>query len=275
MMQETQVPSAKTIHPTLSILPRRGPQDAFEGIQARRMDGDYTYDLSKCKITPDNISPWTPDRLRAFILLFPETQFYLDDSLRFDRMTMFDRKPSWPWYDLSRFIQDPDGGRIYFKAMSMINQMLGNPIYTLSTGERPAKSSLSTLADAVCELEDIMQCPVAVKGFYPHTQKPGRIQKKKRYWIDTWQDYQGLLESGLRVVANLGHFNIIASQKGRNDDLVKDFLSSSNMVEIRLSSNDGTADQRGSLAALSNETWWEPLLATANPNAAWFSEGMA
>jgi hypothetical protein len=256
----------KSIHPVLAIYPRSGPDAALEKIKAHPQDGPFTFDLSRCQITPQNFLRWTPSLTRSFADQSPEIKFRFHASVRLGNYTY--ETPRDAWFDLSRFINNRKQGVRYFEALSACNQVLGSPTYTFHTGLRPrgSRASIAALKDAFDQIQSIMECPCAVETLYPVASRPGMN------WIDCWEEHEALLNSGVPFVLDMSHLNIISHHQGRNDDLVKAMLAAPQLTEIHVSGNDGVRDSHTSLAS-SIDQWWWPLVHGYTGPAPIFSEG--
>lgn len=250
------------IHPALAIFPGSSPENAFEQIKAAGSDGAFTYDFSQAQITPQNFKKWSPENTEKFKILYPDTAFRFHASVRLEEYD-----GPLPWFDISRFIKNPNLGIQYFKALARCNAVLGNPTYSLHTGFRPKRDDIRTLINAYKRIEDIMQCTIAVETLYPHPIEPDK------WWINSWKEHEALLNSGINFVIDFSHLNIIHQTEGPNISLVEAMLASEHLTEIHLSGNNGSADSHESLKSIPNTIWWQGLLNNSNTQTDIFSEG--
>ena len=253
-----------TIHPAMSVFPKELPLQSVRKALEVGEDSGFVYDFSQIQITPQNFTRWNEEQVNRLRAAYPASQFRFHASVRLG----VDMDSRHKWFDLSRYVQNPREGRVYFEALSQLNKLLGSPAYTFHTGFRPKmRNNFRFIERAYREIEDIMESTIAIETLYPNPQRPGQ------WWIDSWDEHQQLLESGLNFVVDLSHMNIIAHHEGRNDSLVSEMMASDRLIELHLSMNDGRSDSHASLAG-ADQMWWFPLLQKVNPKADWFSEGI-
>lgn len=109
---------------------------------------------------------------------FPGTRFRLHANVRVDDK----HKPD---ADLSAFQKY----RSYFQHLSRVSRALGADAYTLHAGVR-RQDNWEDMLSFVDTIEDWFGIPVGIEGHYP---TPG-----SQYWLNSWDEYRGLLESGKR-----------------------------------------------------------------------------
>ena len=167
--------------------------------------------------------------------------------------------PQHQLWDASSFSQET---KLYFETLAKRSKQLNAPAYSLHAGFR-TNATLHQMFDNVRAIQDLFQdIPVALEGLYPN--------KKMPQLVDSWKEYEALLESDLYMAIDMSHLNIVAKKEGWCDDLVKALLSSSKCLEVHVSVNDGRADQH-QVAQIAPT--WLPYLEVAHENAMFFSEG--
>lgn len=254
------------VYPALSIKTGHSPIQAMEEILKIKNDGKYEICHQKCQITPQNYELWDEKTVRKFKNKFKNTDFRFHASVRLNNLNKEHCK--YPWYDLSRFIQDKKGGREYFKELSKLNKILGNNPYTFHTGYKPRMlKSNKIVIKAYHEIKDIMECDIGIETLYPYK---GEYDK---HWFDCWDDHRWLLDNDINYVIDLSHINIIANYEGIDCILLKNLLRCDRMIECHISGNNGVSDSHLSLSSCHN-VWWERYLPYCHQDTVIFTEGL-
>lgn len=206
--------------------------------------------LDEAQICPQNHGWLTADRVMALREAFPSVLFRLHANVQvLDRRVVQD-------------IADFDPGAPYWRALKVVNDALGSPVYTAHAGQRKVCSMLG-LIDKVRALEDFLEAPVGVEGHYTARGNP--------FLMSSWEEWGRVLESGVRFVVDVSHAAIIAHwTRCPAGSLVREMLSSDRCLEVHLSGNNGVADQHRDV---SGKEWWWSLLHAANDKAVFFYEG--
>lgn len=142
--------------------------------------------------------------------------------------------------------------RPYFVTLAGLARRMNASAYSLHAGER--RDPLPHVFDRVRRIEDLFGVPVALEGHYPTPDGT--------FHLDSWQEYEILLHSGLHMAIDLSHLNIVATVHGRRDDLVQALLNHPKTIEIHVSGNDG---HRDSHFLSTGKEWWVPLLHACPP----------
>lgn len=201
------------------------------------------------QIVPQNKGHLDDAQLDALMALMPNSSLRLHANAPVMEKHVF--------VDLVDFDKEPE----YFAALKRANKRLGSPDYSLHSGKRTC--TLRSLFDKALRLQDFLGARVAIEGQY-------KTPRAAAYIINSWKEYEKLLESGCFFALDLSHLNIVAHTEGRQDDLTLAMLQSPRCIEIHLSTNDGTGDQH---QVVDSPDWWSALLPKANPQAVVFSEG--
>lgn len=207
--------------------------------------------LNQTQLCPQNRGILDQRMAEGLMAAFPETQFRLHANVR----VLGSR-----WlHDLADFGKVPD----YWEALSRMSKLMKAPCYTAHAGRRGGCSLLQVIDNAKYCAE-LFGVPVGIEGHYPTSNGD--------YHVDSWEEYQMVFDSGVPYVVDLSHLQILASHSGqRNEDFVREMLSSERCLEVHLSDNDGTHDQHKELVTA---PWWWPLIDDIHPSATIFSEGM-
>lgn len=209
-----------------------------------------TLGLAHTQLCPQNRGILDEELAAGLTQAFPRTQFRLHANVRV--------LPNRYVEDWSAF----NDKSVYWQALARVSRVLHAPAYSAHAGLRK-EASMATLFDNVRRAQDLFECTVGIEGHYP--------TKGDVYLVSSWEEYRAVLESNLAYAVDLSHLHIVAKQSRVFDkELVKDMLASPNCIEVHVSGNDGSKDEH---RMLSTAPWWWELLASANPNAVFFSEG--
>jgi hypothetical protein len=231
-------------------------QDAIKQIHNGTNEPTFgTLSTKHVQLCPQHSNFLTDDILNQFLIDYPKIQFRLHSDIRLKNkigiaIDLIDFSNETMWY---------------FKELNRLSQIINAPLYSLHAGHRTNKS-LSDLFHKAHQLQDIFHCPIAIEGHYP---------LKNKYLIDSWSEYQQLLDSGLNYALDLSHLNIVAFREGWNYDLTNAMLTSTQCKEIHLSFNDGHLDNHQISHSSFNSLWvlWKKMIIDSKTNATIFSEG--
>lgn len=201
------------------------------------------------QLVPQNFGQITEAVCEELMAAFPQSQFRLHANVRVH--------PRHVFADLSGF----DLHREWFAQAARISQVLKAPVYTAHSGKR-SEANMEQMLNNARRAADLFGCPVGVEGHYP---------MRDEMLINSWAEYEQVLEADVPFVVDLSHLHILATQTGeRNETLVREMLASEQCVEVHVSDNDGTGDWHG---VCERHVWWMDLLSHTNPSATIFSEG--
>ena len=215
--------------------------------------------MEKVQLCPQHSGGLDDVKIEALLQQYPDTDFRLHASPRVEG-----NRDHYVYASNAKTKPDQ------VKALARTSQKLGADGYSLHSG-LSSESTLEEALDTISWIEDLFQCPVGIEGLYP-------AGARKEYWlINKWDDYQRLLESGVRYAIDLSHLQIVAfREKCVEQQLVEELLASPACIEIHVSDNNGRADSHRPLSpgAL---PWWKPILdkvSATNELAPVFYEGM-
>ncbi len=208
------------------------------------------------QLCPQHKNIITPELIDSLKTLYPETQFRLHADVRIlgkigytiDLMD-YSEKTAW-----------------YFEKLGEYSRQLNAPCYSLHVGERK-HFTLQDMIDKAHKVQEYFDCPIALEGHYP---------LRKKYLIDSWDEYTALYHSGLSYALDLSHLHIVAThEKGWDVALVETMLQSPQCLEVHISFNDGKRDSHQLALAEEQALWtmWQAWLAQKHENAIVFSEG--
>lgn len=202
------------------------------------------------QLVPQNFGLLTEQLADSLVAAYPEVQFRLHANVRVaSRHTLA---------DLSNVQQHGE----WFAQAARISQRLKAPAYTAHSGTR-VNATLQEMLNNARRAADMFGCPVGVEGQYP--------VKGNTLLVSSWEEYREVFESGVPYALDLSHLNIVLKQSGRREDnLVKEMLSSKNCIEVHLSQNDGQGDSH---QVCDSQPWWFPLLSSIHETTTAFTEG--
>ena len=250
----------QTLNATLGCFPGRSSLRAMEIIH--QSPNDFSdpvlgkIGVDHVQLCPQNCIAQVDERLIANLQAsYPETQFRMHANVKVLNKHI-------PSADLSSFKRY----QAYFKRLSALSMQLNAPAYTLHAGRR-ANARWPQLLAYRDQLEQLMGVPVGIEGHYPTPQR------EHFYWLDSWLEYQQLLEANVPYALDLSHLNIVAHYEGTIPmALVQELLNSENCIEVHVSGNQGDKDSH---QRLTEKAWWMPLLeASVNSEAVFFYEGI-
>ena len=244
------------INISLGAYPGRSPASAMMSFLEKQPKDPVLGDLScqETQICPQNcIEILTEDYANNLKQSFPDTRFRLHANVRVLEKHI-------PGAHLSAYRRY----RKYFQKMASISRIFDAKIYTLHAGSK-TEAPWRLLLYSVKQLEDLFGISVGIEGHYPTAGG--------KFWLDSWEEYRMLYESGAGYVIDLSHLHILATQTGKLEiELIRDMLACDRCLEVHLSHNDGSRDQHVPLEA-NNPPWWIRLLHGIHPKAAVFYEG--
>ena len=148
----------------------------------------------------------------------------------------------------------------YVYKLKTINNILKSPLYSYHAGKR--EISLLKMKDNVLFLQDFLDVPVAVEGLYPN--------QGNTWLLNSWTEYEWLLNSGLNMAIDLSHIQIIAKNENYiNIDLIRELLISEKCLEVHISSNNLIHDNH---RIIKGDEFWISLLNNINLKSVIFSE---
>ena len=183
---------------------------------------------------------------------YPETAFRLHPNVRtragVEEVTAADDRP---------------GAMARLACFDHLSACLGAPVYSLHAGSRK-QMALPQMFDHLRWLNERFDVTIAVEGMYPHPRHD--------YLLDSWADYEALVEAELPFALDLSHLNIVATREKRRDlEMTRSLLASPFCLEVHLAANNGRADQHHPLSSTQTEWWW-PALDSLQANAVVFAE---
>lgn len=207
------------------------------------------------QLVPQSRGPLDEQLVQTIKDRYPHTRFRLHANARVQIVHRI--------IDLADLQSHPQA-KDWFQDAARVSQWLQAPVYSAHSGLR-SRASLSEMLDNARTLTDWFGCPVAVEGQYP--------TKEGEMLVNSWDEYQALLESGVPYALDLSHLNILARWTGSQErTLVAEMLASERCLEVHVSANDGTHDQHR-LCASKRAPWWGDLMHHIHRDAVIFSEG--
>lgn len=166
---------------------------------------------------------------------FPNTQFRCHANIRLlDNLHIFDASCD----------QSLDENQLYLKLLTQVTKKLNAPAYSVHAGKR--NISLKSMKDNIHRLEDLLGIPVAVEGLYP--------DEKNQWLLNSWKEYEWLLNSGLNMAIDLSHLQILSyKEKHWCDDFVKALIQANTCLEIHVAGNDEVHDNHQQV--MGSERW--------------------
>lgn len=240
------------IHATTACLPGFSPPTAIKMI----CDGLFEPGLGLLNSSHIQICPQNPGHLNEkncenLKETFPRSQLRLHANAR-----VF---PTHQLLDASCFSKETQP---YFQALSDRSHRLQAPGYSLHAGYQE-NASLKECFDSVSHIQDLFgDIPVALEGLYPSKHRP--------QLMDSWADYEALLNSGLWMAIDMSHLQIVAQSQGWQRDLVQALIRSPQCLEIHVSDNDGRRDNH---LVIDTPPTWLGWLNEVGDNVVVFSEG--
>lgn len=182
---------------------------------------------------------------------YSQTQFRCHANVRlFENLHIFDATSD----------QELEINKEYIKKLKDVSSHLGAKIYSFHAGRRTI--SLNKMADNIKRLQDKLQIMVAVEGLYP--------DKNAQWLINSWSEYEWLLNSKLCMAIDVSHLQIVANaEKVWPTKLISELLSSPNCLEIHVAGNDEVHDNHQKVKG--NEKW-HSVLENIKTNAIIFTE---
>lgn len=206
--------------------------------------------MEHVQLVPQGAGVLDEETLVGIRQAFPSVQPRLHANVRLS--------PGQPIIDLARF----DCHRSWFAQAARLTRKIGAAAYSAHAGLR-RDASLEEVIGYTKEACDLFGVPVALEGHYP--------DPSGQWLVNSWSEYQRVLEAGIPFVVDLSHLHIVATQtRALELGLTAELLASPSCIEVHVSSNDGTGDQHQVCA---HPAWWHQLLAGVNPAAVLFSEG--
>ena len=154
--------------------------------------------------------------------------------------------------------------REYIDEALRLGHLMGRHGHTIHAGEKQ-DCDINGMLDRLDDLQQKTGMPIGVEGLYP--------SPRDRWLMADWQEHERVAERGFSYALDLSHLNIVSRVHGRQDELVKDLLSSPQCIEVHVSGNDGRADSHKPLDARA-APWWLDLLRHARSDAVIFYEGV-
>lgn len=206
---------------------------------------------NKLQICPQNRRGVNRELCDILLERYPDTEFRLHANVNITGRPFIVDASNWGDYTLD-----------WFTTLREYVQLLKTPLYTLHAGRRD-NCTLPELFDKIREIEDFLQIPVGVEGLYP--------ERDGKWLINSWKEYEAMLNSGVNYALDLSHLNIVGfHEQSYPLDLVQAMLESERCIEVHISHNEGYSDSHRNII---EETWWWGLLKYTNPKADIFTEG--
>jgi sugar phosphate isomerase/epimerase len=148
--------------------------------------------------------------------------------------------------------------RPYWERVAQLSRHIQAKAYTFHAGTRE-NHSFEEMLDQARRFEQLFECPVGIEGLYPD------VRGQHAWFVNSWEEYRRLMESGVPYALDLSHMNILAKVSAEIDrSLVLDMLSHPNCIEIHVSDNDGLSDaHRLMRPQTTGALWWIELLEQA------------
>lgn len=205
------------------------------------------------QICPQTFGVVSDDVAHELVEKYPQTKLRLHANARV--------LPKHVLWDVSTFSQDT---KYYYEQLFLRQKVFKSPMMSIHAGYRGSCSWSQWLLN-VQHLRSLAQSvgtDMCVEGLYPLKAKP--------QYIDSFKEYQFLMDNDIPYALDLSHLNIVAKHEKWDMALVKDLLSSPLCMEVHVSDNDG---HRDSHALVSKPPVWLGLLNHKSDHAVVFSEG--
>ena len=204
----------------------------------------------KLQICPQN-RRGVNDEIIAYLLeVYPDIEFRLHANVNVTGLAKIVDASNWP------------DDSYYFGFLKKALYAIKSPVYTLHAGRR-SNCSLEDLFAKVKDLEDSLGIPTGVEGHYPDADN--------KWLINSWKEYEAMLNSGVNFALDLSHLNIVGYYEQVYPlDLVKAMIESERCIEVHISHNEGYSDSHRNII---EEPWWWQSLQFINPSADIFTEG--
>jgi hypothetical protein len=207
---------------------------------------------NKLQLCPQNRRGVNRELCDILLERYPDTEFRLHANVNITGRPFIVDASNWGDYTLD-----------WFTTLREYVQLLKTPLYTLHAGRRD-NCTLPELFDKVREIEDFLQISVGVEGLYP--------EREGKWLINSWQEYEAMLNSGVNYALDLSHLNIVAYyEQSKPLDLLKALLESKQCIEVHISDNEGYRDSHFHIV---KEPWWWDSLQFTNPSVDIFTEGV-
>jgi len=161
-------------------------------------------------------------------------------------------------------VSNSDHHQSYIKEAFGYGEKLGGHGHTIHAGER-SDCDMEGMLDRLDSLQQRTGMAIGVEGLYPSS--------RDRWLMSTWAEHERVAERGFRYALDLSHLNIVTRVHGRQDELVRDLISSPLCMEVHVSGNDGRADSHKPLSS-SSLPWWMDILKDADSQTVVFYEGI-
>lgn len=241
----------KKIHISMAAFPGWSVADAMDYAADGTSEPIFgLLSLDETQLCPQNRGRLTEELCAMLRERHPETRMRLHANVQVldTRMIM----------DLSRW----NDRRDYWEQLSRISRALDAPAYSAHAGRR-SEASLAEVLNATRACEDLMGIPVAVEGHYPAPSGD--------FHIATLDEYQAVMESGVRYVIDFSHLHICSVAERRRDmALLKALVENDHCLEVHVSDNNGRRDEH---RLLQHTPWWWPAMEHIHEGATVFSEG--
>lgn len=244
------------IHGSTASFPTVDISTAVEYLILKGEDPFFGHvNYKKIQLCPQNcIQPFSLKTAKELRQLYSQIEFRLHANVRLSGQ-----------HNLKADLNNWENSITYFIELKKIQQELGAKVYTLHPGVK--KGSLDNLFQQALNLSDFMECNVGIEGMYPLGDGV--------FFLDSWKEYESLLNSGCYFAINLSHINILKTKTGIMDEqLVRELIKSKYCLEIYVSSNAGLKDTH-ELFLKEDLVWFYNLLQEErNNNATIFYDGI-
>lgn len=238
------------INPTTANFPGYAYFQAVS--MAYHMKSDWAHiQTQHMQLCPQQMGRIDKELCNKLLVKYPQTQFRCHANVRlFEELYIFDATNE----------QELELNKEYIKRLKETNTDLKSQVYSFHAGRRVI--SLDKMADNVKRLQDKLQIQVAVEGLYP--------DKNAQWLINSWKEYEWLLNSQLYMAIDMSHLQIVAyAEQCWPKDLITELLTSSKCLEIHIAGNDEIHDNHQKVNG--NEKWHE-LLENIQTTAIIFTE---
>lgn len=203
------------------------------------------------QLCPQNPSYLTDDTYDKLTKYFPDSRFRLHADIKISGRN---NKA-----DLAYFNEDNIKN---WKCIADFSNKINAPAYSLHAGLKSnINGDFNKLFDNYNRLSELFDCDVLIEGHYPEQGK---------WFIDNWDEYKLLLNSGIYYVLDLSHLAIVAHRYGIEYNLLTELLNSDKCLEVHISDNNKIHDSH---KLITTELFWFDYIQYKNKDAIVFYEG--
>lgn len=247
------------VHPTTAIFPGKTLEEAIKAFDdgfEEKAWGKLNSDI--VQLCPQSRGIFSKERLSALKMAKPERRFRLHASIRVGQEKS----------DVSASTMG-EREREVFRRIAELNVLMGDEPYVIHAGRR-SEATKSEMLSNLKEIGKIFEeagskARIGVEPLYP---------EEGRWLLDSWEEWEELLNEGIPYALDLSHANILARKTGKRDEALLNRMAESPLcLEIHVSGNNGVKDRH---EPLSDIPWWrEALIKGTKKGVPIFSEGNA